>query len=42
MMFRCLTVLFVFTAFVSSASMAFSQTKAASGAQYLTVQEHAE
>jgi hypothetical protein len=38
-MYRWLTVLFVFTVFVSSASVAFSQTKAASGAQYLSVQD---
>ena len=38
-MHRWLTVLFVFTMLVSSASMVFSQTKAASGAQYLTVQD---
>jgi len=38
-MYRWLTVLFVFTLLVSSASVAFSQTKAAPGAQYLTVQD---
>jgi len=38
-MYRWLTTLFVFAVFVSSASVAFSQTKAASGAQYLTVQD---
>jgi hypothetical protein len=32
-------VLFVFTLFVMSASTVFSQTKPASGAQYLTVQD---
>jgi hypothetical protein len=32
-------LLFVFIVFVSSASMALSQTKAPSGAQYLTVQD---
>jgi hypothetical protein len=37
-MHRWLTVLFVFT-FVMSASTVFSQTKPASGAQYLTVQD---
>jgi hypothetical protein len=36
---RWLTVLFVFTMLISSAWLAFSQTKAASGAQYLTVQD---
>ena len=39
MMHRRLTVLLVFTLLVSSASMAFSQTKTAPGAQYLTVQD---
>ena len=38
-MHRWLTVLFVFTLFVMSASMVFSQTKPAPGAQYLTVQD---
>ncbi len=38
-MLRWLTVLFVFIMLVSSASMFFSQTKAASGASYLTVQD---
>jgi hypothetical protein len=38
-MHRRLTVLFVFTILVLSASTVFSQTKAASGAQYLTVQD---
>jgi hypothetical protein len=38
-MHRWLTVLFVFTLFVMSASTVFSQTKPASGAQYLTVQD---
>ena len=38
-MHRWAAVLFVFTMLVSSASVAFSQTKAASGAQYLTVQD---
>ena len=38
-MHRRLTVLLVFTLLVSSASMAFSQTKTAPGAQYLTVQD---
>ncbi|MGA2476727.1 MAG: hypothetical protein ABSF73_08920 [Terriglobia bacterium] len=38
-MHRWLTILFVFTLFVMSASTVFSQTKAASGAQYLTVQD---
>jgi hypothetical protein len=38
-MHRWLTVLFVFTMLVSSASTVLSQTKAASGAQYLTVQD---
>jgi len=36
---RWLMVLFVFTLFVMSASTVFSQTKPASGAQYLTVQD---
>ena len=36
---RSLTVLFVFAWLVLSASLAFSQTKAASGSQYLTVQD---
>jgi hypothetical protein len=39
MMHRRLTVLLVFTLLVASASMAFSQTKTAPGAQYLTVQD---
>ena len=38
-MYRWLTILFVFTLFVMSASTVFSQTKPASGAQYLTVQD---
>jgi len=38
-MHRWLTVLFVFTLFVMSASTVFSQTKPAPGAQYLTVQD---
>ena len=38
-MYRLLTVLFLFTVFVSSVSMAFCQTKAASRAPYLTVQD---
>jgi hypothetical protein len=38
-MHRWLTVLFVFTLFVMSASTVLSQTKPASGAQYLTVQD---
>jgi hypothetical protein len=38
-MHRWLTVLFAFTMLVLSASMVFSQTKTASGAQYLTVQD---
>jgi len=38
-MHRWLTVLFVFTMLVLSASMIFSQPKTASGAQYLTVQD---
>jgi len=38
-MYRWLTVLFVFTMLVLSAPMVFAQTKAASGAQYLTVQD---
>jgi hypothetical protein len=38
-MYRWLTVLFVFILLGSSASAAFSQTKPASGAQYLTVQD---
>src|SRR5208337_3539163 len=38
-MYRWLTVLFVFTLLVSSASTVQSQTKPASGAQYLTVQD---
>jgi hypothetical protein len=39
MMHRWLTVLFVFTMLAGSASMVFSQTKAAPGGQYLTVQD---
>jgi len=38
-MHRYVTVLLVFTTVVLSASMAFSQTKAAPGGQYLTVQD---
>ena len=38
-MHRWLTVLFVFTLLALSASMVFSQTKAAPGGQYLTVQD---
>jgi hypothetical protein len=38
-MHRWLTILFVFTMLALSASMVFSQTKAAPGAQYLTVQD---
>jgi hypothetical protein len=38
-MHRWLTVLFAFTLLALSASMVFSQTKAAPGAQYLTVQD---
>ena len=38
-MHRCLTVVFVFTMLVLSASIVFSQTKAPSGAQYVTVQD---
>jgi hypothetical protein len=38
-MHRWLTVLFVFTMLAVSASMVFSQTKAAPGGQYLTVQD---
>jgi hypothetical protein len=38
-MHRWLRVLFVFTLLVLNASMAFSQPKPASGAQYLTVQD---
>jgi hypothetical protein len=38
-MHRWLTVLFVFTMLALSASMVFSQTKPAPGAQYLTVQD---
>ena len=38
-MHRWLTILFVFTLFAMSASTVFSQTKPASGAQYLTVQD---
>ena len=38
-MHRWLTVLFVFAMFVLNASSAFSQTKPAPGAQYLTVQD---
>ena len=39
MMHRWLTVLFVFTTLTLSASTVFSQTKAAPGGQYLTVQD---
>ena len=38
-MHRWLTVLFAFTTLFLSASMVFSQTKAAPGGQYLTVQD---
>ena len=38
-MYRLQTVLFLFTVLVSSAPMTFCQTKAASRAQYLTVQD---
>lgn len=38
-MYRWLTILFAFTMLVSSASMVFSQAKAAPGGQYLTVQD---
>ena len=38
-MHRYVTVLLVFTVVVLSASMVFSQTKAAPGGQYLTVQD---
>jgi len=38
-MHRYLTVLFVFILLVSSASLAFAQTKPAPGAQFLTVQD---
>jgi hypothetical protein len=38
-MHRWLTILCVFTMLFSSAAVAFSQTKPASGAQYLTVQD---
>ena len=38
-MYRWLTILFVFTLLTSSASVAVSQTKPASGSEFLTVQD---
>ena len=38
-MYRWLTILFVFTLLITSASVAVSQTKPASGSEFLTVQD---